>query len=130
MRELWSKAQEAAEDARLLLREGRFDGATSRAYYAMFSTARALLARDGAAAAEAKRHATVWRQFSMRYVEPGHLDKSEGQAIARFSELRKIADYSDRQVTESAAKAMIATMERLIAFAEQELARRSDETDP
>ena len=39
---LWRKACEAAEDARLLYRNERFDGACNRAYYAMFNAARAL----------------------------------------------------------------------------------------
>lgn len=123
MSDLWSKAKEAAEEARVLHRAELFDGATSRAYYAMFSAARALLVQQGSPAANAKRHATVWREFSLQFVVSGHFEKREGEFVARVGELRKVADYSDRKVSAEAADTIVAAMDRFMGIAEREMAK-------
>ena len=43
-RSLWAKAQAASQSAQVLLDRGDTDGAVNRAYYAVFSAARAALA--------------------------------------------------------------------------------------
>ena len=123
MNDLWSKAGEAAEEAHILFQAHRYDGATSRAYYAMFSAARALLAHQGDPASGAKRHTTVWRQFSLRFVACGPFEKSEGEFLARIGDLRKVADYSERRVSLAAANTILVAMDRFMNIAEREMAK-------
>ena len=118
MNELWNKAQEAAGDARLLLREGRFNGASNRAYYAMFNTARALLiGRLGADALDVKRHATVLRLFSKHFIDEGRFDSKFGAIMRRASEMRRVADYDEMPVSEQEARDIVEAMEQFLALA-------------
>ncbi|MEX2034701.1 MAG: HEPN domain-containing protein, partial [Xanthobacteraceae bacterium] len=113
MSELWHKALEAADDARLLLREGRFNGASNRAYYAMFNTARALLIeRYGAEAFDVKRHATVLRLFPRHFIDAGHFDASFGAIMRRAAEVRRVADYDEMPVSRNEAQQILDAMER------------------
>jgi uncharacterized protein (UPF0332 family) len=116
--ELWDKALEAADEARILLREGRFNGASNRAYYAMFNTARALLIeRHGAEALDVKRHATVLRLFSKHFIEAGHFDVSFGAIMRRAAEMRRVADYDEMSVSKNEAQQILDAMERFLTVA-------------
>ena len=114
---LWHKAREAAEDARLLYRNERFDDACNRAYYAMFNAARALLLRQGISPDKAKRHATVLRLFSMHFVKDGPFDKEDGRAEAE--QVRGQADYSSSETEIEAADDVMKALDRFMAKAEQ-----------
>ena len=93
MTKLWDKAKTAADDARILFRADRYDGAVSRAYYAMFTSARALLMKSGVAAA--RRHTIVWHQFSLNFGLTKLLDVPETQAVSQMTEIRSVADYAE-----------------------------------
>jgi uncharacterized protein (UPF0332 family) len=118
MTELWDKALEAADDARLLLRAKRFNGASNRAYYALFNTARALLVeRCGADALEVKRHATILRLFSKHFIDAGYFDAKFGAVLRRASEMRRVADYDQVPVSENEAAQILDAMEQFLAIA-------------
>jgi len=118
MSELWNKALEAADDARLLLREGRFNGASNRAYYAMFNAARALLIeRHGADALDVKRRATVLRLFSRHFIEPGLFEARFGAILRRVSEARRVADYDEMPVTKHEAQQIVQAMDEFLSIA-------------
>jgi len=118
MSELWDKALEAADDARLLLREGRFNGASNRAYYALFNTARALLIeRYGADTLDVKRHATVLRLFSKYFIDAGLFDARFGALLRRASEMRRVADYDELPVDEKEARQILEAMEQFLSIA-------------
>ena len=87
--DLWTKALAAAESARTLLEHGDGDGATSRAYYAMFNAARAMLwFTHGVEPGEAKTHATVIRRFSKHFVQNGPLDAEYGRLLMEAAQAR------------------------------------------
>ena len=122
MSALWSKAVEAAAAARLLLDAGHYDGATNRAYYAMFDAARAYLrAVHGIKSGAVKRHATLIEKFSLLAVASGEIDRTHGRALSRAFDDRIIADYSDRSVSEAEARALLENMDAFLAAIEPHL---------
>jgi uncharacterized protein len=116
--DLWTKAIEAAEDARMLFDAGRYNSACNRAYYAMFNAARALLIDKAGLAADAvKRHATVLRLFSQHFVERGPFDTEIGRLLRRASDARLVADYDVTAVRREEATTVIEAMEQFMASA-------------
>jgi uncharacterized protein (UPF0332 family) len=113
--DLWSKALNAAASARALLDRGDGSGATSRAYYAMFNGARALLwLRDGIEPSESKKHATTIRRFSERFVKTGLVPVELGRLLNEAAEARFIADYDEDDVESAVAKQRIEAMDRFL----------------
>jgi uncharacterized protein (UPF0332 family) len=121
---LWKKALGAARAARRLNRDGSYDDACSRAYYALFNAARTLLILRGHPSSEAKTHATALRLFSQEFVLTGLFDAEDGRALREAAETRKLADYSDSLVAEQEAAAVIASMDKFIVTAERIVSRR------
>jgi uncharacterized protein (UPF0332 family) len=113
--DLWAKALNAAASARLLLGRGYGSGATSRAYYAMFNAARALLwLRDGIEPSDSKKHATTIRRFSERFVKTGLVPIELGRLLNEAAEARFIADYDEADVEAPVAKQRIEVMDRFL----------------
>ena len=118
MSDLWDKALEAADDARLLLRAGRYNGACNRAYYAMFNAARALLAdTHDVELSDIKRHATVLRLFSKHFIDGGLFAAEYGPLLRRASEARLVADYDEIPVSEKEAAQIVKAMDGFVEFA-------------
>ncbi len=90
-----TKAERAADSAKLLLEAGDADGACNRAYYAMYDAARAALLATGAPVeAEVTRtHSGLISAFSLHLVKPGRVPLELGRALNRVEEIRLIADY-------------------------------------
>jgi uncharacterized protein (UPF0332 family) len=121
---LWAKAQAAARSARLLSDAGDWDGAANRAYYAVFSAARAVLASVRASLADSKGHGTIVRRFEKHLVQERGLDPAFGRLfIGRLSHARWVADYNEVRVEETAARATLREMERFVAAVEPFLKR-------
>jgi uncharacterized protein (UPF0332 family) len=114
--ELWGKAQQAANSARLLLNAADTSGACNRAYYAMFDAARAALLASGVGVAHelGKSHSGLIHSFSLHLVKPGLVPKELGQSLARAHELRLIADYTGDQVQLTDAQAAVDRAEQFI----------------
>jgi len=113
--DLWAKALNAAASARALMERGDGSGATSRAYYAMFNAARALLwLRDGIAPSESKRHASTIRKFSEQFVKTGLVPVELGRLFNEAAEARFIADYDEVDVEPIVAKERIKAKDRFI----------------
>jgi uncharacterized protein (UPF0332 family) len=83
MSDLQAMAKEAAEEARILFQASRFGGACSRAYYAMFNMARAMLLAKGHTPEDAKTHKTVLRLFSREFVQHGLFDPELARALGK-----------------------------------------------
>jgi uncharacterized protein (UPF0332 family) len=126
---LWNKARDAATEARLLFEADRYDGACSRAYYAMFNAARAILIAEGIEPGSIKTHKTVQRLFSLHFVGKGLFDEDDGRALRRAGESRNLADYDDVNIGRTRALAVMEAMERFMAAAECIVARSDNETD-
>lgn len=83
-------AQAALAEARLLLREDHLAGATTRAYYAAFHAARAVLWSRGRAP---KTHKGVQQLFSEELIAKDLLDKDYQVILKELYDERDLADY-------------------------------------
>jgi uncharacterized protein (UPF0332 family) len=94
--------------ARQLMLSGYYDFAASRAYYASFYAATAILLREGL---ELSRHSAVIAAIHRRFVKTGKLDKEHGMTLNWLFELRSVGDYGgiahvSRQEVELAIEAV------------------------
>jgi uncharacterized protein (UPF0332 family) len=114
-------AREAAEEAHLLFGAGHFSGACSRAYYAMFNMARALLMSRELEIEEVKTHRSVLRLFSREFVQSGAYPPDAGRAQHRAADARHMADYEGGVSRDDAAE-VISSMDAFMLRAEEILA--------
>lgn len=93
--DLMAKAVRAAMSARLLLEAGDADGASNRAYFAMFDAARAGLtaSRSTVDPEVARTHNGLIAAFSLHLVKTGRVALDLGRALNKVEEIRLIADY-------------------------------------
>ena len=122
MSDLAAQAREAAEEAHVLFDASLFSGACSRAYYAMFNAARALLLARGHAREQAKTHKTVLRLFSSEFVQGGTFDPDLARALRRAADARHMADYEGGVGRDEAAQVM-RTLDAFMRAAEAALAQ-------
>lgn len=94
-KEIMDKAEKALASASILFDAGDSDGATNRAYYAMFDAAIAALSRAGVGLAQDqhKTHGGLIGSFGLHLVQTGRLPAESGRALNRVQELRLTADY-------------------------------------
>lgn len=85
------KARESLEAANLLADQGYFDFAASRAYYAMYYTAEALLLVRGLSFSS---HAAVIANFGKEYSKTGEMDRKFHKYLIAVQDLRSQGDYS------------------------------------
>jgi len=84
------KAKEKLEAAKYLLKGGFYDDAISRAYYAVFHAAKAILLLFNE---DPKTHEGVLHKFGLRIIKEGILDKKYGVILRRLKEMRETSDY-------------------------------------
>jgi uncharacterized protein (UPF0332 family) len=84
------RAAQSIAAARQLVSGGYFDFAASRAYYAAFYAATAILLSEGM---EASKHSAVIALIHQRFVKTGKLSKEQGKALNWLSEMRSVGDY-------------------------------------
>ena len=118
------KAERALDEARLLLRDEKTEGACSRAYYAMHDAAHAALLATGFETPDAiiKTHRTLIAEFGKKLVLDGQIDASIGRAFNKVEEMRLLADYSAEpppldktQGTVEQAEVFVAAVRSMIA---------------
>lgn len=84
-------AAETLGAADYLLKGGYYNDAVSRAYYAMFYAARALLSsRD----LHPKGHKGLILQFGLEFVKKGFIEETYGRALSHAKERRETVDYN------------------------------------
>jgi uncharacterized protein (UPF0332 family) len=88
------RAASSLQAARILLAAELFNDAASRAYYAVFHAASALLLAEGL---NFSSHTGVLRAISLKFVKPGKLEKRYGRSLNWLAELRQVADYGEIQ---------------------------------
>jgi len=98
------KAEKALKSARILLEHGELEDATSRAYYAMFHAARAVLFNKGL---KAKTHKGTITLFGEYVVKRGLMSERYADMLRRAFDIRQRSDYEvyfevDRQTAEEA----------------------------
>jgi uncharacterized protein (UPF0332 family) len=116
-KQIMDKAEQALGSARLLLEAGDGDGATDRAYYAMFYAATAALSwtQPGEAQSFPKTHGGLIASFGLRLVQAGHLPTELGRSLNRVHELRLTADYLPEPVPPDKAKRAVEEADAFIA---------------
>ena len=84
------KAQRAIHAAEVLLEDGDADFAASRAYYAMFYTAEALLIERGL---RFRKHSSVHAAFAQHFIKSGLLEPKFHRRLLDAFDKRLEADY-------------------------------------
>lgn len=90
IRALMDKAKESLAVAQELLQNGHEDFAASRAYYAMFYVAEALLLSIGQSYS---KHSMVIAAFGREFAKSGRLDPKFHRWLIDAQDLRNIGDY-------------------------------------
>ena len=85
---LLGKALRTLQSARLLLTDGDYDGAVSRAYYAMFYVAEALLLAKGMTFSS---HSAVISAFGKEFAKPGTMPGEYHRYLLDAQEARNIS---------------------------------------
>jgi uncharacterized protein (UPF0332 family) len=86
------KAERFLDDARLLLKEGRWESVVNRSYYAALSAAKAALIIFGS---DPKSHEGVKTMVNKKLVLDGHISKEHGKWFRNLLFEREDADYAD-----------------------------------
>jgi uncharacterized protein (UPF0332 family) len=87
---LLSESKSSIDAANILKREGYFGFAASRAYYAMFYAAQAILLTKGFAFS---KHAGVIAAFGQHFVKTGEVPPEYHRHLIQGMELRHVGDY-------------------------------------
>jgi len=90
IRALMEKASRSLEAATYLAEEGFYEFAISRAYYAAFYAASALLLTEGLVF---RRHSGVIAAIHQHFVKTQRLPREQGQALSWLFEARNVGDY-------------------------------------
>lgn len=86
----WERAKRSLQAAEDLAARGYYDIAASRAYYAAFYSATAVLLDTGLAFG---KHSGVIAAVHHHLVKRGKLDQEQGKALNLLFELRGVGDY-------------------------------------
>jgi len=110
-----ARAETCLSEARALHAAAFPYGAVSRAYYAVFHAARALLFSVGI---EARTHKGIGSSIGEHFVRPGLLSVSMGRLVSRMQRDREDADYATGAVfTQEEAGQLIADAEAFLTEA-------------
>ena len=116
-RERMARARRAIEAARLLCASDQPEAAVSRAYYAAFYAACALVATKGLSS---RKHRGLIGMFDREFVLPGLVDPKHGSALHQLFHERGIADYgSFVEFDEDAVEELVNSAGDLIEAAQQ-----------
>lgn len=106
------RAKRSLKAASLLLRETLDEDAVSKAYYACFHMARAVLLEQGVVA---HSHRSVIRLFGLHFVKRGLVSGALGKVLAQEYEDRLTSDYDVESDIEAAvATQRVADAERFV----------------
>jgi uncharacterized protein (UPF0332 family) len=122
---LLERAQESIDAANDLVARGFFHFGASRAYYAMFYCAQALLLSRGKSFS---RHSAVIAAFGREFAKPHLLDPKFHVYIRKALDVRQIADYDATRTTSTQTAEQ--TIARAKEFLEGAKAYLSRETAP
>lgn len=118
------KGRRSLEAARRLVRDGDYDFAVSRAYYAMFYLAEALLLLRGF---QADSHSGVVVLLRREFVQTGLLEPAHARALDEAREERNLGDYDyEEPFTEGRARKAVQRAESFVGAAEGLLSRRGE----
>lgn len=118
-----NKAEKKIEAAKRLFEEGFLDDAISRAYYAVFHAARAVLLKEGITA---NTHEAVKTMFGLYLIKPGKIDKKYGRKLSQLKDERENGDYDiyvsfEKEDAQQAIKEAEEFLEEMKKFLEREI---------
>lgn len=114
-----SVAREDLDTAHLTFGAGQYRGANNRAYYSIFHTICAVLAKEGVAF---KRHKDTLAYFNKNYVQTEIFPRELGRRIVKAEEIRHASDYDTFYIASKEVTAQqIETAARLLELAEKYL---------
>jgi uncharacterized protein (UPF0332 family) len=123
---LFSKAQETLRAAKLLATNDLFDSAASRAYYAMFHSAGALLLGKGLSFS---KHGSLLAAFGQHLVKTGEVEAKFHRYLINAQDNRIEGDYSAQSsLTQTQVETMIAQAEEFLVMTEQLLSKLPPQT--
>lgn len=109
---LLSKSQKYLRSAAVLFELEDFDSSASRAYFAMFYVAQALLLSETEAFSSKQG---IRSSFVRQFVEHGPLPPRAGEAFERASDLQEVGDYAfDHAVSRSDAEHILSESEAFV----------------
>lgn len=112
-------AREDLDTAHLTFEAGQYRGANNRAYYSIFHTICAVLAKEGVAF---KRHKDTLGYFNKNYVQTEIFPRELGRKIVKAEEIRHASDYDTFYIASKEVTAQqIETAVRLLELAEKYL---------
>lgn len=115
------RGKECLQAADALLAQNFFADAISRAYYAAFHFATALLITKGI---EAKSHAGLINRLSLFFIKSGIIAPKFGRVLSRAQKYREESDYSAAFVfTKEDASQCIADVRAFVGVAQKYLKR-------
>lgn len=85
-------AKEKLKSADLLLKAGQYKDSIGRSYYAIFSSVRAVLAKDQV---DYSKHAGVISYFQKEYIKTGIFDVKYSKYLQVAFQIRNNCDYND-----------------------------------
>ena len=88
--ELLDKSGQSIDAAKLLLTDGYFDFAASRAYYAMFYAVEALMLDEDLSFS---KHSAIIAAFGKKFVKSGIFDSHFHRSLLNAFDLRNAGDY-------------------------------------
>lgn len=113
------KAAERLRVAEKLFRDGDYEDAVSRAYYAMFHAAKAALSTVNVFP---KTHEGVVSEFGRRFVLTGILQRELGKDLADAKAARETYEYSvTATVEKSEAEAILSNAQRFVEAVKKRL---------
>jgi len=106
---IFEKAIKAYKLACVAIELNDWDGASNRAYYAMFNAARAALIASGAPVRLdfARTHSGLISAFSNYLVRGNQITKEIAALLGMAQDTRLMADYKDESVSERDAKEIV-----------------------
>jgi uncharacterized protein (UPF0332 family) len=85
-----TKAEEKLRAAQVLMKGGFLDDAISRAYYAIFHAAGAVLLSEGISV---ESHSALKDMFGLHFVKTGKIDRKYGRILSKLKDERETGDY-------------------------------------
>lgn len=83
-------AKDKLDSAEILFENSKYDDAVSRAYYAVFHCAQAMLLSIGV---KVDSHSGVRQLFGLHFIKKGKLDKKFGRYLKNLKDERENGDY-------------------------------------
>lgn len=119
-----AKAREKVRVARDLCARGEWDDAVSRAYYAAFHAAQAVLLTEGQ---RAESHKGLVSLFGLLLVKTGKFDKKWGKLLSNLKDDREAGDYEALSfLDEETARRAVREADEFVTEAERYLAGLPD----